>query len=198
MSTENTEQSEITTTLESTLLQFSAAIKSQQEQNSRVSRRTSHIIGWGVIIMVLLFGAIGFLVWTQKNDVERMGSYMEQMAGDISLMSHAIAKMQGSMGSMERGMGTMERGINRVAGHTESISYAIVQARNENPGAVLSDIADSVRLMQNDVRGLNNSLGKTNYNLNNINKGMKRLNKKLGVMGQDVNRMSSPSRMFPF
>jgi len=189
MSTEKQEQREISSTVESLLVQFNDAIKSQEELNLQISRRTSLIIQYGVLTVVLLAIGIGFFSWSLKHDIDRMNGYMEEMAREASVMSNAIINMQGSMS-------TMAGGINKVVSHTESISGAIIQT--DNSVAVLSNIANSVHLMQNDVRGLNKSLSTMNYNLTKINKHMRDLNKKLGVMGHDVNRMSSPVKMFPF
>ena len=52
--------------------------------------------------------------------------------------------------------------------------------------------------LQSDLRGLNNSVGDMNANISTINKQMRILNRNLGAMGNDVNRMSSPVKMFPF
>ncbi|MCK5647946.1 MAG: hypothetical protein KAI22_03620 [Gammaproteobacteria bacterium] len=189
MSMENQEQRDTTSTLESLLVQFNDAIKSQEELNLRISRRTSLIVQYGVLTVILLVIGIGFFSWSLRHDIDRMSGYMESMAKDASVMSNAVINMQSSMSSMEEG-------INNVVSHTQSISSAIIQT--DNSVAVLSNIANSVNLMQNDVRGLNKSLGTMNYNLTKINKHMRDLNKKLGVMGHDVNRMSSPVKMFPF
>lgn len=118
-----------------------------------------------------------------------MSGYMEAMAKDTSSMNNAIGQMQSSMSAMEGG-------INKVASHTQAISHSIVQP--DNSVLVLSDIANSVKVMQGDAQGLNKSIEQMNYNLSNINKQMKSLNRKLGTMVQDVNRMPSPVKMFPF
>ncbi|MDX2503004.1 MAG: hypothetical protein QNL62_00805 [Gammaproteobacteria bacterium] len=189
MSMEKQEQREITVLVENLLLQFKDAIKSQEELNLQTARRISQIIRYGVATVIFLFIAAVFLAWFLKHDIGRMSGYMEEMARDVSTMSNAMVQMQTSMT-------TMERGVNNVAVHTQSISSAIVQT--DKSVAVLSNIADSVKLMQNDVRGLNKSIESVNFNLTTINKQMKTLNGKLGAMGHDVNRMTSPTRMFPF
>ncbi len=52
--------------------------------------------------------------------------------------------------------------------------------------------------MQEDAHSFSGSINNINYNLKKINKQMQSLNRKLGIMGQDVNRMPSPTKMFPF
>jgi len=189
MSTDKQETSEITTMVEDTLLQFNDAMKFQEEQNLQINRRTSHMIRYGLFIIILLSIGVVFLTWSQKNDMRKMNEYMQGMTKDVSVMSNAIVKMQTSMS-------TIEGGINQVANHTLSMSRSIAQ--KENLAETLSDIAGTVKLMQSDAHGLGESMGNVNYNLSTINKHMKSLNRKLGAMGQDVNRMPSPTRMFPF
>ena len=189
MSMEKQEQREIATMVENTLIRFNYAIKSQEELNLKMSRRISRIIQFGVLTVILLSSGIGFLTWSLRQDMGRMNVYMEEMAKDASIMSNAAVNMQSSMS-------TMAGGINQVVSYTESISSAIVQT--DDSVAVLSSIADSVNHMQSDLSGLNKNISTMNYNLTKINNQMRALNKKLGAMGQDVNRMSSPVKMFPF
>ena len=187
MSIEKQEQSEVT--VESTLIQLNDAIKSQEQLNRQINQRTSQIIRYGVSTLILLFIVVVLLTWSLKHDMQRMSGYMEEIAQGTSAMNNATGQMQNSMSAMEGG-------INKVASHTQSISSSIIQP--DSSVLVLSHIADSVKVMQGDAHGLNKSIEQMNYNLTNINKQMKSLNRKLGAMVQDVNRMPSPVRMFPF
>ncbi len=187
MSIEKQEQTEVM--IENTLKQFNDAIKSQEQLNLQNSRRTAQVIYYGASALILLFAVVVFLTWSLKNDMGRMNGYMQEMAKGVSSMNNSIGQMQNSMS-------TMEGGINKVASHTQSISRSIVQP--DNSVAVLQHIANSVRLMQSDAQGLNKSIEDMNHNLGAINKQMRSLNRKLGAMGQDVNRMPSPVKMFPF
>lgn len=189
MNIDKQEAREITTMVEDTLLQFKDAMKFQEEENLRISRKTSHMLRYGLSTIILLSIGVVFFTWSQKNDMRKMNGYVEGMTKDISVMSNAIVKMQTSMS-------TIEGGINKVATHTLFISSSITQ--KENLVETLSDIADTVKLMQSDAHGLGKSMGNVNYNLSTINKHMKSLNRKLAAMGQDVNRMPSPTRIFPF
>ena len=183
------ETTEVTTMVEDILLQFKDAIKSQEEQNIQISRKNSHMIRYGLAVIILLSIGVVFLTWSQKSDMRKMNEYMEGMTKDISVMSNAIVKMQTSMS-------TIEGGIYKVATHTQSISGSIAQ--KENLVETLAHIADTVKLMQNDAHGFGKGMEDVNYNLSVINKQMKSLNRKLGLMVQDVNRMPLPTNMFPF
>ena len=61
MSMEKQEQKEIAAMVESTLMRFNYAIKSQEELNLQMSRRISRIILFGVLTVILLSTGIGFL-----------------------------------------------------------------------------------------------------------------------------------------
>ncbi|MCU7837133.1 MAG: hypothetical protein KZQ83_18050 [gamma proteobacterium symbiont of Taylorina sp.] len=154
-----------------------------------ISRRTSFMIYYVLLIIIILSISVVYLTWSQKNDMRKLNGYMEGMTKDISVMSNAIVKMQASMT-------TMEGGISKVVTHTQNISGLITQ--KENPLKTLSHIANTLKLMQSDSTNIGGSMENVNYNLNTINKQMKSLNRKLGTMVQDVNRMPSPTRMFPF
>ena len=189
MSSDEQEARKIMTMAEDTLLQFKQAIKSQEQQNLQASRRASHMMRYGLAIIILLSIGIVFLAWPQKSDMKQMNKYMERMTNDISVMSNSIVKMQTSMS-------TIESGINKVVYHSQAISNSINQ--KESLVNTLLHIAGTVELMQSDAHGLSQSMGNVNYNLSTINKQMKSLNRKLGTMVQDLNRMPSPTRMFPF
>ena len=170
MSTDKHEVSEISTMIE-------------------ISRRTSYMIRYVLIAIIILCVGVALLNWSYKNDMRKMSEYMSSMAEDISVMSNSIVKMQTSMSSIGSG-------INKVAIHTQSISGSISQT--DSPVETLLLIADTIKLMQTDAHGLGGSMENVNHNLSTINKQMKSLNKKLGYMVQDANRMPSPTRMFPF
>ncbi|MCW8933057.1 MAG: hypothetical protein OQL19_22800 [Gammaproteobacteria bacterium] len=184
-----TPEEETTVTLEEALLQFNRSVLSQEEQNLQMGRRTSYIISFGVLAIILLAIGVVYLTWSQKNDMKKMNDYMEGMTKSISVMSDAVVGMQTTMRKVEGG-------VNELSYHAQSISHAINQ--KENVTGTLLNISDTIRLLQTDAQGFKKGMGDVNYNLGNINKQMKNLNRKLSVMVQDVNRMPSPTRMFPF
>jgi len=185
MSIENQQENEISPQIEDILLLLSDSIKSQEKLNYHTGRRISQIVRYATLIIILLFIAVIFLAWSQKHDTDAINN----MAKNISLMGNAISKMQTNTKDMDDG-------ISQMASHTRAMSNAIVQT--DGSEAILSDISDSVKLMQKDSQGFNKNLEAMNYNLSTINNQIRKLNKKLGVMGHEVNRKSSPSRMFPF
>jgi len=189
MSTEKREPVEITAMLENALGQFNDAMKSQEELSLQIGRRNSQIIRYGMSSVILLAIGIVFLTWSLKHDMSRMSGYMEAMARDVSTMNNSTAQMQISMS-------TIDGGINKVVSHTQAISSLFVDT--DNSVAILSHIGDSVGLMQSHLSGLNKSVENMNSNISTINKQMRTLNRNLGAMGHDVNRMSSPVKMFPF
>ena len=189
MSTKNQEQVELTTMAENIMVQFNESLKSQEQLNRQIVRRTSQIIRFGIFSIILIFLSIVFLAWSLKQDIGIMSDYMEVMARDASAMNKSAGRMQSSMR-------VMEGGINKIVQQTEFLSSPT--ARTDNSVAFLSNIANSVQAMQSDVGKFNKSIGDLNYNLNAINKQMKSLNRSLRVISQDVNRMPTPTNMFPF
>lgn len=183
------EEENITLTVEEVLLQFNDTVKSQEEQNLRLGNRTSYIISFGVIAVILLSIGVVYLTWSQKNDMKKMEQYLIGMTNNISVMSDAVVEMR-------RSMNKSEAGINQLSHHAQSISHSLNQ--KENLTGTLINISDTINLLQADAHGFDKSIGNINYNLNNINKQMKSLNKKLRFMIQDTNRMPSPTNMFPF
>lgn len=185
MTTEHETQTESANMVESTLIEFNRAIKSQEQLN----RRSSFMVQFGIIFIIAAAIGAFYMVWSLKTEMQQMNDYIANMSKDVSVMSRSMSTMKSSMGSMEQG-------IDEVVGYTNSISRAIVQS--DNSVAVMTHIANSVGSMQQDFKSLNQNVSSVNYNLNSINKHIQSLNNKLGVMGQDVNRMSSPVKMFPF
>lgn len=183
------EEENMTLTVEEALLQFNNTVKSQEEQNLRLGNRTSSIISFGVIAVILLSIGVVYLTWSQKNDMKEMEKHLIGMTNNISVMSDAVVKMQ-------RNMEKSEVGINQLSHHAQSISHSLKQ--KENLTGTLMTISDTIHLLQADAHGFDKSIGDINYNLNNINKQMKSLNRKLSFMVQDANRMPSPTKMFPF
>ncbi|MFK5891736.1 MAG: hypothetical protein QM504_00775 [Pseudomonadota bacterium] len=189
MNNEMKEQIRLMSSIDHALMKFNYAIKLQEEQNLKTNKRNSRMIRYVAFIVILLFIAVLFLGWSVKQDIGSTSVYMEETARGISAMGNTITQMQTSTSKMEEG-------INKMVNYSQSIVSVINQ--KDNAVVVLSDISDSVKLMQGGAQGLNSNIDTMNYNLGNISKQMRALNKKLGMMGKDVNRMSSSKRIFPF
>jgi predicted nucleic acid-binding Zn-ribbon protein len=183
------QQTDNTPTIENALKQLNESLLSQQEKNHALSQRMARMNLFIILFVLLMTSGMGYLVWTLKEDMDDMNAYMHSIEKDASTMSNAAVSMEASMSSMERD-------ISNLVGHTESMSKAMLT--EDNSPVYLAKIAKSVALMQEDISGLNHNIYSMSTGVNTINKHMKSLNKKLGIMTQDVNRMSSPVRMFPF
>ncbi len=189
MSSDTPEDKNITLLVEEALVQFSSAIKSQEEQNLQLGSKISHMISFGVIAIILLSMGVVYLTWSQQNDMNKMNEYMDGMTNNISIMSEAVVKMQISMNKAESG-------IKQLSHHAQSINVTLKQ--KEGLAGPLMNISNTINRLQKDAHGFDKSVGDINYNLSKINKQMKSLNRKLSFMVQDANRMPSPTNMFPF
>jgi len=197
MSSEKDEQKEIMTMIETILVQFDKTVNAQEELNHQMNRKTSKIIFFGSLAIILLCLSLAFIGWSLKQNAESMNRYMQTVAFNVSSMNNNIEQTQTSMNNINKG-------INKITIHTQSLTQPLLNNPLNNPmnsseqsAEVLAKIADSIQLMQSDVSGVNKNINNLNYNLSAINKQIKTLNQSLRVVNQDT-RMPSPSRMFPF
>ncbi len=193
MSTEKDEQKETMIMIETILVQFDKTVNAQEALNHQMNHKTSKIIFFGSLAIILLCISLAFIGWSLKQNAETMNHYMQTVAIHVSAMNNNIEQTQTSMNDMNKG-------ISRIATHIQSVTYpsqksSITQSNNSTE--VLLQIANSIQLMQSDVSGANKSINQLNYNLDAINKQIKHLNRSLRGINQD-SRMPSPSRMFPF
>ena len=189
MSAEEQDQKEVMSMVETILVQFDSTIRAQQEMNQQMNRRTSRIVFLGSLAIISLFAAIAFLSWSLIQNIDTMSSYMKKTAVEVAAMNNTISQTQISMNAMHSG-------ISQIVSHTRALGDSTTQS--DNSSEVLLHIADSVKLMQTETSSVNKNISNLNYNLSSINKQIKNLNRSLRVMTQDVNRMPSPTKMFPF
>ncbi|MCK5698040.1 MAG: hypothetical protein KAI02_07750 [Gammaproteobacteria bacterium] len=191
--TEKNEQKEIMTMIETILVQFDKTVNAQEELNHQMNRKTSKIILFGSIAMVLLCISLVFIAWSLKQNAEGMNRSMQVVASNVASMNRNMEQTQISLNNMNKGINTMNLYIQSLTDSSLNAPMIPVTQSTE----VLSIIAKSVQLMQSDMSGVNKNINHLNYNLNTINKQIKNLNRSLIGINQNT-RMPSPSKMFPF
>ncbi|OQW94429.1 MAG: hypothetical protein BWK79_05895 [Beggiatoa sp. IS2] len=161
---------------------FNSAMKMREDLSIRIGRRTTHIIRFTMMAMMVLGSAMFYLIHTLTSDMLRitqhmdeMSSYMRGMSSDFRSVATHVDKMRLSVDKMNSFMESMP-------------------AMNTSVAQISADITQ----MTGDMKKMNQNMTTMSFDMMNMSVQFIAVNNKLGVMGYDVNRMSAPMKLFPF
>ncbi|MCK4743121.1 MAG: hypothetical protein KAT25_04820 [Sulfuriflexus sp.] len=102
MNSKETDTREILEIVESTMSQFSEAMRRSEELSIRIGKRTTQIIRYGAAVVVLLSMAVIYLTASLKHDMSRMSYQMEEITGLMGNMSTSISTVPAMSNSVQR------------------------------------------------------------------------------------------------
>jgi len=161
---------------------FNSSMKMREDLSLRIGRRTTQIIRFTMIAMTILGLAMFYLIHTLTSDMLHITQHMDEMSGymkDMSLNFRAVAT------SVEE----MKLSVDRM-----NVFMEAIPTMNTSVAQMSTDI----NKMTGDMKKMNDNMTTMSFDMANMSMQFVRVNGKLGSMGYDVNRMSSPMRFFPF
>jgi len=161
------------------MTEFNEAMRLREEFAVRIGRRTTQIIRFSLLGMLMLGGVMFTLIFVLlsqmfaiKDSMIAMDGYMKKMdinflsvAENVKDMNLAVIEMNKSMLQMKVDMSSMSRNMR--------------------------DMNNSIVLMENNINSMSSNMANMSYQITN-------LNGYVGSMGYNVNRMTAPMKMFPF
>lgn len=161
---------------------FNSAMKMREDLSIRIGRRTTQVIRFTMIALVVLGMAMFYLIHTLTTDMllitqhmDEMSTYMRGMSSDFRAVATHVDEMRVSVDKMNSFM--------------ESIP-----AMNSSVTQMSADIGR----MTGDMKKMSENMAVMSLDMTNMSMQFIGVNSKLGVMGYDVNRMSVPMKFFPF
>jgi uncharacterized protein YoxC len=168
---------------------FNSAMKVREEVSIRIGTRTTHIIRFGTVGLLLIVLALFYLIYTLTGNMRAITMHMVDVSANIQQMTtqfenvtQDIRGMRTAMESMNNNISTMNKSILVVP----NMNHTIVQINDE-----LSKMNQSVGHLNSNIYNMDGKIGR-------MDQRFSVLIDQMGAMTNDVDRMSAPMRFFPF
>jgi uncharacterized protein YoxC len=173
---------EIAEIVENAMREINSAMKNELELGIRIGRRTTHVVRFTMIGILLLSIAMFYLIST----LTRHADYLSEQ---IQNMSNHMESMEKNFKSVAKNMKTMMQSV-------ESMNQHISVMPNMNTS--VDQISKDIVKMSQDMRYLRQDISIMKVDMANMNYLFGNLNNQFGMMGHNVDRIAIPMKMFPF
>jgi methyl-accepting chemotaxis protein len=155
---------------------FRTGMEHKIELSTRIGRRTTQIIRYGLISVLALAGAMFYLISTLTSDFARITHYMDTMsisADNLATVEKTLVKISQSVSVMQN----MDQTMADLNGNTADMSTD------------LKVMVQQIAGVRKDVNSMSRNFAVLNYNVDGMNMSVQR-------MSGSVHKMSRPMDMF--
>ncbi|HIO92272.1 MAG TPA: hypothetical protein EYG68_05425 [Leucothrix mucor] len=172
-----------------TMLAFSNAMSKREELSVRIGKRTTQILRFGIMSILLISALMFFLIQSLSKHIDTMASNITHISATMGNMDQSFSSVTQTLTHIDRTMGGLNTHIEAMRTDIHSVPQmtATMKALQTDVGSM--NIA--ITTMNGDLRALN-------HNTSGINQQFATLIQQMRMMTHDVNRMSEPMKFFPF
>lgn len=193
---ENTSTADLAKVLESivssnheTMLAFNEAMGRREELSIRIGKRTTQILRFGIMSILLISGLMFFLIQSLSKHIDTMAGNITQISTTMDNMDRSFTVVTQQLQSVNTTMGGLNDYIATMSQDIHSVPQMTV---------TMSKLQQSIDVMSQSINTMNGDMHALNYSTSGINQQFSTLIKQMGVMSYDVNQMSRPMKYFPF
>ncbi len=180
---------EIAEVVESAMREFHEAMKLREALSLRIGKRTTQIIRFSLIGMVLLMALMFHLILTLTSNMSditdrmiSMAIYMDSMSKNFISVAENVKAMRFSVDGMHEHIKVMD-----------TMNLAMVGMKDS-----MLKMSGDMKHMNENMAAMQKSMGRMSMDMGNMSYQFTSLTAYVGVMEHNVDRMASPMRMMPF
>ena len=187
---EQNETREVALIVEQAMADFRAGMEENTRFGVRIGRRTTQIIRAGMLSILILGGAMFYLITILTKEFSNIAGNMDSMAGNMISMEQNFQSVSTDLAKIESAIHVMTK-----------TDLAALPAIDDSV-KVISDemglLRSNFETVNNHMQALRGSVGNMNHSMGVMTGQLGELNAKMGVMAAQMNDISRPMRMFPF
>ena len=186
---ENNNTREVAEIVESALHEFNEGMAHREQLSIRIGRRTTQIIRFGMLSMMMLGLALFYLIFILTKDFSAITEHMDDMSG--------------FMGSMEQNFVVVAESITRVDKTLTVLndSVAVMPALGrsvDNMDSNLGTLSSDMHSMVGQLEQMNGNVSNMASSMHILNNQLADMNMAVGNMAGNMHQMAKPMKAFPF
>ncbi len=185
----NNNPREVAEIVENALRNFNEGMAHREQLSIRIGRRTTQIIRFGMLSMMMLGLALFYLIFILTKDFSTITGHMDDMTGFMRNMDQNFVVVAKTLTRVEQTMTVLNNSVMVMPAIGRSVDNM-----DSNLGALSSDLNFVVGHLQ-QMNGNVLSMASSMHILNNQFADM---NRTVGHMSGNVNQMAKPMKAFPF
>jgi archaellum component FlaC len=194
---------EVAEVVESAMREFHEAMKLREALSIRIGTRTTQIIRFGMIGMVLLMALMFHLILTLTSNLNDITDRMISIADDINNMNKNVTKVSDNVKVIGQNFIVVSDDLKAMRLSVDGMHEHIQLM--DTMSSTMVNMKDSMLMMSSDMKDMNNHLadvqngiGRMSTDMANLSYQLTNLTGQVGGMEHNVDRMVRPLRMIPF
>ncbi len=179
---------------------FNAAMKAREEVSLRIAKRTTQVVRFTMLGLIVLGLGMFFLIWTLTNTMGNITGYMSEVSSDMKGMRADIHQVSSNVKSISDDFTWVRKDMNMLNSSVAFMQQDISKL-NKNVGGmgtnlvtirkILAQMDKSIHHMDINITGLNESVNILSLSVGGMSGNISR-------MTRDINTMTAPMRAFGF
>ncbi|MCV6638304.1 hypothetical protein [Candidatus Albibeggiatoa sp. nov. NOAA] len=186
---EETNAQEMMTLVQKSMHDFHESMRLREELSLRIGKRTTQIIRFSMLSMLLLGVAMFYLIYTLTSNMNAITDRMIQMSTDMQAMNHQFKLVVENMAYMRSSIDNMEGYIQTMPQMASSVNRM---------GDNFPDLISHMSNITNHMGNMDTNMSMMSQDMANMSQQFTHLNHSVGVMGYNVNHLARPMKMMPF
>jgi methyl-accepting chemotaxis protein len=185
----NNNPREVAEIVENALRNFNEGMAHREQLSIRIGRRTTQIIRFGMLSMLMLGLALFYLIFILTKDFSAITVHMDDMSGYMSNMNQNLTAVTKTLGRVDQAMGVLNNSVLVMPALSRSVDNM-----DMNLGALSSDLNSVVGHLEQ----MNGNVLSMAASMQILNNQFVDMNRTVGHMSGNVNQMAKPMKVFPF
>jgi methyl-accepting chemotaxis protein len=179
---------------------FNSAMQNREDLTIRIAKRTTQIIRFSLLGMILLGVSLFFLIWILTSKMGDITTHMEDMSSDIKAMRGDFHQVAISVSSIGSDFASVRKDMGNLTASVENMQIDMTKL-NSNVADMSGNIVTIRRIlaqMDKSIHHMDMSITGMNKNMNIMSRGVIGMSDNINLMTRDIDAMASPMRALPF
>lgn len=193
---DQTELRSVAEIFEQSLRDFRRAMELRDALTIRIARRTTQIIRFSMISIILLMGSVFYLLYLLNSNVTGVNQDMNHVSHHMENISNNLVLVTDNIVSLKHSVDNVNYFLSVMPSVDESIHNIETQMAKMN--VKLASIDDRMYNLSNHLDNVNQSVISIDNNMLGLSADIASLNYQFSGLGYNVNRIAAPMKFFPF
>jgi len=180
---------EMMTLVRDSMHDFHESMRLREELSIRIAKRTTLIIRFSMLGMLVLGIAMFTLIFTLTSNMNDITKRMIQMSSDMQNMNTQFVLVVENMENMNASINDMRNAIQTMPKMAESVNKM-----GDGFPILISDLS---RITEHTY-AIQGNMGNMTKDMANMSRQFTQLNHSVGNMGYNVNQLARPMKVMPF
>ena len=186
---ENNNTREVAEIVENALRNFNEGMAHREQLSIRIGIRTTQIIRFGMLSMLMLGLALFYLIFILTRDFSAITGHMDDMTGYMNNMDRNFVVVAESITRVDQTLTVLNEHITVMPALGQSV---------DNMDSNLGTLSSDMHSMVGQLEQMNGNVSNMAISLRILNNQFTDMNRTVDSMAGNMHQMAKPMKAFPF